>query len=236
MINCYIVDDLPSQFKVLKILIESTEGLQLMGTETSSLRFLKDYREAKLDIDLLFLDIEMPGISGVELAGMLESKTKVIFTTGHRDFALEAFDLGAVDYLLKPIKPARFLAAIDKVRNLIQKDNLPGNIAPIRQEIYIKGSGKSSWNRINLSDIEYLEADSNYTQIYLSTGKIMVYGTLNQLSAQLPADRFLRIHKSYIINLAHLESGTALSVKMTNGAQIPVGRVYKNELVSHLKP
>jgi len=236
MINCYILDDYPSQFKVLKILIESTEGLKLTGTETNSNRFLQQYKEHKLDIDLLFLDIQMSGISGIELAALLDSKTKIVFTTGHRDFAFEAFELHAVDYLLKPIRPARFLEAVTKARKLIlQEKNIPDTLISGPKDLYVKGTGKSSWNRINLNEIVYLKADSNYTNIVLQAKQVMVYGTLNNLSKELPQERFLRVHKSYIINLSHVESGSVCFVNMGNGDQVPVGRAYRNELKAHLK-
>ncbi|GEM63914.1 DNA-binding response regulator [Sphingobacterium faecium NBRC 15299] len=235
MINCYIIDDMPVQFKLLSILIKQHAELNLIGADTNAEAFLTKHRSGELEIDLLFLDIEMPGISGIDLAKLLLPNVKVIFVTGHRDFALDAFDLHAVDYLLKPIHPERFAKAIEKVVALLGDKDRRTELQPENQFLVVKGSGKASWIKLAFDKIISLEADSNYTTIYYEDTKIMIYGTLGSMEQKLDFPPFMRIHKSHIVNLDHVQKGLrGEKVILSNQREVPIGKTFVTRLKEYL--
>ncbi len=236
MINCYILDDLPSQFKVLEVLISRHPDLQLAGKSTSPIKFLEEFNAGKIDIDLLFLDIEMPVISGIEIAQMLQSQIKIIFTTGHRDYAFDAYESEAVDYLLKPIHPERFEKAIEKyfqVKTLELQKLSPFNFG--KDHLVTNGIGKASWIKIKHEEILYLKADKNYTDVHLFDRKITLYGTIRKIVNMLPGFPFIQIHRQYVVNFNHVVNGSGKFVMMSNETQIPVGRIYAHQIKMLLK-
>lgn len=235
MINCFILDDLPSQFKVLEVLIARHPALQLVGTSTNPGDFLQKYNDGKIDTDVLFLDIEMPGISGIELAQLLSPKLKVIFTTAHRQYAFDAFESQAVDYLLKPVHPNRFEKAIDKLIQIAAND-LP-KVDQFRfsnDHLVMKGTGKATWIKLKHDEIIYLKADLNYTDIFLQDRNITLYGTLKKIELMLPDYPFIRVHRQYVINFDHVANGLGKFITMSNDVKIPIGRIYAHKIKAML--
>ena len=169
-------DDMPAQFKVLEIYIKQNEDLILIGKETNPNIFLEHFNAGLISMDILFLDVEMPGISGLEIAEFVGPKVKVIFTTAHRDYAIDAYDLNVVDYLLKPIKEERFQTAVDKVINTI----LAEQSTPVPEDLVIPGKDKGSWVRLKYADIIYIKSDSNYMNIYTRDKNYMYYNSLER--------------------------------------------------------
>ena len=225
-LTCYIVDDEFHAIEILAGFIAKTAGLELIGSSTKALKALE---EVSTDIppDIILLDVDMPDLSGLEFAGLVNHYTTVVFTTSYREYALEAFEKQALDYLLKPIKYERFLKAIQKVRN-----HLPTSvITTITQEpfLFVKGQIKNKFIRIQIPEIKYIIASLNYIDIYVKEQKITTYMSLNDVFGKLPAAAFSRIHKSYIVNHNHIDTVEYGQVKMSDQEKLPIGRVFRKD-------
>jgi len=225
--KCFLLDDLPAQFKVLEVYIKQHEDLILIGKETNPQAFLEQFNAGLISTDILFLDVEMPGISGLEIAELVGPDVKVIFTTAYRDYALDAYDLNVVDYLLKPIKEERFIAAVDKAISSL----LSHRLVPEPEDLVIPGRDKGSWIRLKYGDIIYIKSDSNYMNIYTQDKMYMYYNSLERIINNFPKDTFLRVHRSYVINLYHIHKGTSTLIKMSNEDKLPIGRTYRKQVL-----
>lgn len=184
-IKCLIVDDEELARTLLKTYIDKLDFLELVGSfenPVDAVHILKD----KI-IDVIFLDIQMPELKGTDFAKIIDTKTKIIFTTAYSEYALEGFDLNALDYLLKPITFERFLQAVDKV-----------NIETTGQEITVKSG--YDLHKLQYDDILYIESDSEYVTYYTKDRKIVSNQRLKVLEEELPKNTFMRVHRSYIIN------------------------------------
>lgn len=219
MIKCIIIEDEPLARDLLTRYIQSTDGLQLLGSA-------EDAEEAQQQIntykpDLIFLDIKLPDISGINFYKSLIHKPKVIFTTAYSEFAVEGFELEAVDYLLKPFGYERFLAAVNKLKSQLESE--------IDDIIIIKEDKKSY--RVKLSSILFIESLGDYVKYHTHEKSYLATDTLKSLASSLPSN-FLRIHKSYIVCLDHIEylEGNRLKV---NDQMLPLGYAYR-ESVSRL--
>jgi len=220
-ITCAITDDEPIARKGLQDYVSQIGYLSLEGVFDSAVglnTFLSGH-----PIDLLFLDIEMPYLSGIELVQSLVRPPKVVFTTAYERYAVKGFELEIADYLLKPISFDRFLKAVNKVQALLEKEGAPEEAA-----LFVKTDTK--YERLLLEDIVYLEAMENYVAIHTGKGRILTHGTLRALLDKLPADRFLQVHKSFVVNtrkITHVE-GNTLGV---GPASIPIGRTLKDSVM-----
>lgn len=236
MINCYILDDLPSQFKILKILINNHSELNLVGTSTDPASFIDKYNKGKLDIDLLFLDIEMPGISGIEVAHHIVPDVKIIFVTGYRDYAIEAFEIAAIDYLVKPIKPVRFEQAVAKAilaMGIEPKSTSRKNTEEM-QHLVVTENGKKSWSQWARDAVYYIEACGNYTDIHCVDQVVTQYKTLKQVEHELLGTQFVRIHRKYIVNMHMAIKGAGNLIVLQNGTELPIGDQYSIRVRNYL--
>lgn len=229
-ISCLIVDDEPLARQLLTAYVQQVESLALAGCcETAVEAFAFLHRQP---VDLLFLDINMPGIDGVSFLRSLKSPPKVIFTTAYSEHAVEAFELEAVDYLLKPITFDRFLKAVQKVLPQTAASGPSSHSAiPSEGALFLKVNKRLL--RIPYADIQYLEALGDYLKLYTQTAVHVSYLTLNKAEELLPADRFLRIHKSYIIHLdqiRHLEG----NIVRIGQQDLPIGATYREALLQRL--
>ncbi|WP_339836981.1 LytTR family DNA-binding domain-containing protein [uncultured Maribacter sp.] len=187
-INCIVVDDEELARALLISYIEKLDFLNLVGEAENplvALQLMKEY-----DVDVLFLDIQMPEIKGTDFAKMVDSNTKIIFTTAYSQYALEGYELNAVDYLLKPITFERFVTAVNKVKSnkTLEKSNA----------ITIKSG--YDLHKVKYEDILYVVSDSEYVTFHLSDKKIISNQRLKVLEQELPSSMFMRVHRSYIIN------------------------------------
>ncbi len=184
-------------------------------------------------VDLLFLDINMPGISGIDFARALDPSISVIFTTAYREYAPEGFELHAVDYLLKPISFERFLKAIHHYLGLQKKGHEPGHGKAASHEKpedrYIMLRDSKITHKVPLKDIRYIESDGDYIRFYLPGKKLLIRGSLRSMEEELPASLFLRIHNSYIVNLERVNAFTSYSLEV-EGTELPVGRSYREQV------
>lgn len=232
-IQCYIIDDQLSCIRLLRNYIERTAGLQLAGTATSAETVIRDIEAGRFRADLTFLDIEMPGTTGLELAQYLLGKTRIIFTTGHREYGPEAFDIKAVDYLLKPVSYERFLKAADSQDN--RSGCAPPGLSDTKQGFtFIPGDGKSNWVKIRHDEIIYLRSASNYIKFMFPDTSKLSYMSMDRALSLLPADHFIRVHKSYAVNLDKVKNIETSSLHMITGETIPIGRNYKEVLIRRI--
>ncbi|HEX7845310.1 MAG TPA: LytTR family DNA-binding domain-containing protein [Chitinophagaceae bacterium] len=230
-IKCLVVDDEPPAREVLKQHIAGVDALELTGTcanAVEAISFLKDH-----PVDLVFLDIQMPQLLGTNFIRTLKSPPKVIFTTAFRKYALEGFELDAVDYLLKPISFERFLKGVNKILQIsIPADHSSPTGKETHKEqtnsfLYFRADRKMV--KVFFNDILFIEALKDYIKIVTPTKTIVTKYVLATLSELLPADEFLRIHKSYIVAINKIESYNADSIQIAKH-ELPIGRLYKYDV------
>ena len=222
--KCIIVDDELNARNVVKNYIKDVPSLDLLGEFRNAVDAL-DY-VANNQVDLIFLDIEMPKISGINFAKIVDDKCDIIFTTAHREFALEGFELSATDYLLKPFSFERFYKAVQKVLKNPQKKER-GSTADY---FYIKVNKQMI--RIQFDNLLYIEGLSNYVKIHTNKDNLVAYEKMSELLTKLP-DYFSRVHKSYIVNTQKIELYTREYVQIVN-KHIPVSSTYRGTLSEYL--
>jgi two-component system, LytTR family, response regulator len=229
MIRSVAIDDEPFALDVISIHAAKVPELELLERFTDPFKAVEFLRNNV--IDLVFLDINMPGLSGLELIGKLKCPPKIIFTTAYSEYALDSYDYEAVDYLLKPIEFDRFYKSIQ--RYLKQTNPLPGSIQqPAIKHIFIKDGYKQV--KLLIEDISHIQSEGNYLSLYAGSQRTLTRMTLTQISALLPATEFLRIHNSYLVNINHVDKIENNHV-YCNGAAIPIGAKYKEEFLRGIK-
>lgn len=224
--KCIIIDDEPIAIKVIQEHIEKFENIECVKGYTRAIDAIEILSKEK--IDLLFLDINMPGISGIEFLKSLANPPKVIFTTAYRNFAVDAFELDAIDYLVKPISFQRFLKAISKFHSLVK---IPGETIQEKKEdkdyIILKSDKKNY--KIQFKDILYIESLDNYIKVCTADFSIICYESLSGIEKELPEADFMRIHRSYIINYSKVDVFTSSFVEIAK-RKFTIGRNFKDEV------
>jgi DNA-binding LytR/AlgR family response regulator len=233
MITCYVVDDEAHAIEVLSRHIHQTPWLELVGASESPLSALDDITSGRVRPDLTFLDVDMPQLSGLDLAGLISAHTRVVFTTAFRDYAQPAFDKNAVDFLLKPISYERFLQAVGKVRERLPPAPGPGGAREERDHFFVKGD-KGKIVRVDFGDLAYLEARQNYLVIHLRDQAITTYLTMKEMEEQLPGSRFCRVHKSYLVGLAHVSAIEGNEITVKDKRVLPLGPSYRDAFLGKI--
>jgi len=235
-IPCLAVDDEPPALDVIRGYIDAIPSLELVGTcenAVEAISLLKLHT-----VELIFLDIQMPQILGTDFIRTLKNAPKVIFTTAYRKFAVEGFELDAIDYLLKPISFERFLKAVNRVldTNLPVQGNyfLDSDKLPKQEDAFISVRVDRKNIKIALSDILYIESLKDYVKIVTTARSIITKHSITSLEENLPAWNFLRIHRSFIVSLKNIESFTSEYVEI-NKQELPISRMYRHEVVKRLK-
>lgn len=225
MIRCIIIDDEPYARQLLTGYVEKVPFLELKGAFSNGLETLTIINNN--EIDLLFLDIQMPEISGVDFLKALKVKPVVIFTTAHAEFALEGYELDVRDYLLKPFDFGRFLKAVEKV-STTNSQVVVAESSPQKAYFFIKEG--NTLKKLAFEDILYFQGLKDYVTIYTKQGKHVVLQTMKTLQDRLPQTQFIRIHNSYIISLDHV--GSLINNKVKVGDKLlPVSGTYKSDLM-----
>jgi DNA-binding LytR/AlgR family response regulator len=202
-INCLIVDDEPASLEVLEHYIGKVFFLNLVKKCQHAIEAMQILEENK--IDLLFLDINLPDVDGLQLLKSIKSKPLVIFTTGYREYALQGYEFDIVDFLLKPFDFERFLRSVNKANNLISKSvRVPVAHQKPQQFIFVKADYKLV--KINVDDILFVEGLKDYIKIYTKHKLILTLMSMTAIEEKLPADEFFRLHRSYIISLSKIDS------------------------------
>lgn len=224
--NCIIVDDEPLAREAIELLVESDARLKLLGTFNNALSASK-FMEDNL-VDLVFLDIQMPGITGIEFARTIPRRTLVIFTTAYTEYALDSYEVDAIDYLVKPVEPERFQKAVDKAMIyhalLLQEEK--ENIETIDSEYFFVKSDRRYF-KVNYKDILFIEGLKDYVIIQLSDQRIITRMNLKTIYELLPKKEFLRVNKSYIVNTNHIDSFDNNDIFIGN-YEIAIGNTYRD--------
>jgi two-component system LytT family response regulator len=228
-LTTFIIDDEAHAIATLESYALKSDALDVVGTATDPVSALPALT-GKNPPDLLFLDIDMPGISGLELARLISPETSIIFVTAFREFGVEAFELSAADYLLKPISYARFYNAVQKVKG----EHL-GNVKE-QGFFFVKGDVKEKFIKIATSKIIYIAAAMNYVEVVMTDETVMTYLTLTELLDKLPDADFCQIHRSFVINRNYLKAIEKTDVKMDNAKLIPIGPSYQKQFLAWLDP
>lgn len=232
-LRCLLIDDEPQALKILSTYINSLSGLEIVGQCKNALEALKILHEKT--VDLIFLDIKMPKILGTDFLRNLSHPPKVIFVTAYRDYAVDGYELDAVDYLVKPVSFERFIKAISKVNRLVGMEIvIADNHEPVSESfVYLKVD--KDMKRINLNEIIYIESWKDYVKLFLSDGKtVYVKQSISSMQTLLSEHKFLRVHRSYMVSLKRISGYNGISVQL-DSKEIPIGRLYKQNVMDKLQ-
>lgn len=227
MIRCIIIEDEPLAQDVIKNHLQQSGRFNLVGTYRNALEAKEAI--AKEEIDLIFLDIQLPGMTGLNFLRSLINPPLVVFTTSYPEYALESYEFNVIDYLLKPISYERFSKTIDKIIDGKIFKTAAGEIKPINREyIFIRSNGK--FFRISFSDIIYIEGMKDYLKIHTADHTIITHQTMGEMENILPPGQFIRIQKSYIVSTARIKAVSGNSVDMGQ-VLLPIGLNYKEKFM-----
>lgn len=230
-IRCLVIDDEPLALQVIQIHISKIPGMEVFAIFQNPIDAFDVIKSNK--IDLIFLDIEMPLLSGIDFLKTLQNPPKVIFTTAYRNYAMESYDLDVVDYLLKPISFIRFLKAVNKYKSLV---NIAIPESAIKEEVandhlYVNTNRK--FMKLNFKDVLYIESLKDYVKIYLNDKSVITKDSIRNFIKKLPKE-FLRIHRSFIVNTNKITAFTKVDVEIGE-REIPIGASYKEDVIGFLK-
>jgi len=232
-ITCIIVDDEPPAIRLLQKYTEQLQDITCVATSTRAVDAL-----ALIDLhkpDVVFLDIQMPDLTGIQLSAIIKDKVKIVFTTAYPQFAVEGFEMNAVDYLLKPIPFNRFIAAVEKIRKQSPEPAFAKPVSENTEEyFFVKTDGKNRYQRIEVKDIYYIESIKNYLVIHTVSEQVVTYNTLKYFEENLPPQLFIKIHKSFIVSIGKIEKTDNAEV-WVHGKSLPLGNTYKNEFFDRIE-
>ncbi len=229
-ITCLIIDDEPLAINVIKSYLEQINDFEIVNTFTNAidaLNFLKDS-----SVDLIFLDINMPLLDGLNFIKSLEEKPLIIITSAHSEFAVEAYELDLLDYLVKPISFPRFHKAVNKLRKVKSNQQLTPKIAPERPSLFVK-IDKKKMKKIYLDEILVIESLKDYLKINTTTNRYIIHQTLISFTEQLPPNKFIRIHRSYTVSIDKIDTIEGNSIEI-EGIRYPIGRTYIDQVKKNI--
>ena len=228
-LTCLIIDDEPVARKGLMEYVNEVEFLELVAQCENPVKATKYLNEQS--IDLIFLDIQMPKLSGIEFLKSLRNPPLVIFTTAYSDYALEGYSLDVVDYLMKPITFERFLKSVQKAFEVFQMKRLASEHKAASDYFFVKCESK--YEKVNYAEVRFVESLQNYVIIHTPVKKLITYMTLSSLENQLPKDQFLKVHKSYIVSIAGIKAIDGNEI-IIGDSRIPISRNLKDQVVSRI--
>jgi two-component system LytT family response regulator len=227
MMTCIAIDDEPKALEVIERYCQKISLASLKATFREPLKAIEFLDREK--VDLIFLDINMPDISGMQLLQTLSPRPLIIFTTAYSQYAVESYELNALDYLLKPVTFERFLMAINRAAAALSSKNTTGMDEDAA--VLIK-SGPQTY-RVKVSEILYLEKNGNYITVHLKDGNILIRENMGDIFDLVPAADFIRVHKSYVVGIRHI-SMIEVHQLIVNGEKIPIGSTYRDSLRDRL--
>ncbi len=231
--NCLIVDDDKLSIKIIEEFVERTEGLNLIGSFSSAVEAVNVLNNPNNpQAHLIFLDIEMPEMSGIEFLKALNIIPQVIIYSSQEKYALESYEYDVTDYLLKPVQYGRFIKAVNRARERFEKKE-----SPVKQstEIFIKNN--SSLVRVKYDDILWIEALENYVVLNTFKEKYTIHFTMKSIAERMPSDRFMRVHRSFIVNfnkIKAIEDNSVIIKTDTGNKIIPIGKSYRDKLLDDI--
>jgi DNA-binding LytR/AlgR family response regulator len=232
-LRCLVVDDDHLSRNVIASFVERHDGLLLSATAESAVEAANCLQES--DFDVLFLDVEMPDMSGLELLRSLSERPQVILVTVKEDYAVEAFAVEVTDYLVKPVRYARFLQAVERVQRRLEAARPSATTAdePLSDDyVFIKVDGRLI--KLDLTTVRWIEAQGDYVKIQTDQNAYLVHNTMKHMEANLPTQAFARVHRSYIVRIDRIMDIEDTSV-VVEGKVIPIGRSYRDSLLSRLR-
>lgn len=233
-LQCLLIDDEPPALKVLSRYITDIGGMDIVGQCKNAIEAIEILRHKRIDV--IFLDIKMPRIVGTDFLKSLSYPPKVIFVTAYREYAVDGFELDAVDYLVKPVSFERFLKAITKLNRLIGREMPHSDRAPASQAdafVYLKVD--KDMKKIFINEIIYIESWKDYVKIYLSNGNnLLVKQSITAMENLFSDQKFIRVHRSYIIAIDNISGYKGTSIQLGN-TEIPIGRLYKQVVMERLQ-
>jgi len=225
-LRCLLIDDEPLAHTVMRAHLERLPNLIMwVGSCYGAVEALACLRTTPVDV--LFLDVNMPGLTGLELVRALPRPPAIVLCTAYADHAVDAFDLGVADYLLKPVRFERLVKTVSRLQLLLAEPSAPAELSAAA--IFLKTDAGTE--RVRLADLLLVEGHGNFIKCHLVTGRVLLTAeTMKYMEAQLPAGQFVRLHKSYLANLTHIErlSGNLL---MVGGRELPIGATYRQEVL-----
>lgn len=241
MVRCIAIDDEPMALRQIKSYIERTEQLELVAACRSAIEAQEVM--STTNVDMLFVDINMPDMNGVDFVRSLDTTHYIVFTTAHPEFAIEGFKLNAIDYLLKPFSYEEFMKASQKVISLVDlverchaaESAIAQNEAEAADKEVISVKADYKTQLVKVADIVYLESAGEYVRLHIEgSSTITTLFRLKNMETTLPSDSFLRVHRSYIVNLKRIASYTKGRIFLDNGEYIPLGENYKERFFEYM--
>ena len=231
-VRCLLVDDEPLAIQLIQNHIDQLDTFEVVGTCSNAIKALEMLRT--VPVDLMFLDIKMPQITGIDFLKTLKNPPAVIITTAYREYAIEGYDLDLIDYLLKPITFDRFFKAVDRYLRLRSPNVKSEVFSPVtaQQSIYIKAGGK--FHNLNKEEVLYVESLKDYIVIHCTDKKITAKYKIGDLETELQDKAFLRIHRSFIVNLKKITAFTAYDIEIGT-KELPIGASYKEYVFKKLQ-
>jgi len=231
-----LVDDEPHALDVLINYLQNFSEIEVVAKCENAIQAFQTLQQQK--IDLMFLDIKMPGLTGTELLRSLKNPPKVVFTTAYQDYAVEGFDLNAVDYLLKPIPFDRFLRAMDKIFTIFEVNNRQVSIAEkpsvSNKDVFLYLKVDRKMVKVNVNEIYWIESLRDYIKVVLKDKVLISKQKISMLEELLPEDDFIRIHRSFIVSIPKIEGYHSHAVDIA-GKELPIGRNYKSDCQRRFK-
>jgi len=233
-LRCLLIDDEPPALKVLANYISNINGLEIVAQCKNAIEALDILHEKAVDV--IFLDIKMPKLLGTEFLKNLSHPPKVIFVTAYRDYAIDGYDLDAVDYLVKPVSFERFFKAITKLNRIIGKEPITTSVEyKSNSEPFVYLKVDRDMKKVFINDILYIESWKDYIKLFLTSGKnLLVKQSISAMENLLSEHKFLRIHRSYMVSLDKISGYNGLSVQLSDN-EIPIGRLYKQAVIERLQ-
>lgn len=221
-IKCIIIDDEPLAIKIIENYLNDFQNMELMATFNTAIAALPIIEKG--EVDVIFLDINMPKMSGLDFLRSLPVKPHIVITTAYREYAVESFDLDVLDYLVKPIPFGRFLKTITKINNRYSEKEKTSETS-FKEEPFIFLKVDKKLMKIKLNDILFIESLKDYIKVITTTGDYLVHKSMTSISEELPAENFLRIHRSFTIAINKIKSIEGNSIEIAN-RRVPIGRNY----------
>jgi len=233
-IRIFLVDDEDHAMDLLTMYAERISDVQIVGRETDPAKAVRMILDKEVIADAVFLDIDMPVLGGLSFAGLVRHLVQVVFTTAHRQYAPESYLHDAVEYLLKPVTFERFLVSIEKLRQRLATQKM--SKTALLDHVSIPGDGKGTFIVLETKDILYVQGSSNYVTMYTDTKEYLTNYSMIKVEQLLHSNQFLRVHKSYIVNLRKIVKADNESIFLTNGKDIPLGETYRKQFMNLMKP
>ena len=230
MYTCYVIDDEYHAIETLTGYISKFPGLNLIGSCINPLKAIDEITNST-QVDIVFLDVDMPELSGLDVADIISPYAAIIFTTAYPNYAVQAFEKNGSDFILKPISFERFTKSVTKVQNLIRSKKLAEQHTE-DEHFFINPGVKGRMIQLSYSEIIYIEGLKNYVVIYTHEGKFITYLSMREIEKSIPMSRFVRIHKSYIINVDRIKSIDGNNVILSQTLELPIGISFKDSFIN----